>query len=60
MAARGTVFVLSYVFFEFFTPFNLFWEPLPLVAVELGFWAVVAAAEALTIVGVMERRQPSG
>lgn len=50
------VFVLSYLFFEFFTPFNLFWEPLPLVAVELGFWAVVAAAEALTIVGVLERR----
>lgn len=52
----GLVFVLSYVFFEFFTPFNLFWEPLPLVAIELAFWAVVTVAEALAIVGVLERR----
>jgi hypothetical protein len=51
----GLVFVLSYVFFEFFTPFNLFREPLPLVAVELVFWAVVALAEALAIVAVLER-----
>ncbi len=49
----GLVFVLSYLFFEFFTPFNLFWEPLPLVAVELVFWAVVATAEALAIVGIL-------
>lgn len=51
----GLVFVLSYVFFEFFTPFNMFWEPLPLVAVELVFWAVVAAAEAMAIVVVLVR-----
>ena len=49
------MFILSYVFFEFFTPFNLFWEPLPLVAVELAFWAVIAAAGALAIAGVLER-----
>jgi len=30
-------------------------EPLPLAAVELSFWAVVARAEALAIVGVVER-----
>jgi hypothetical protein len=51
----GLVFILSYVFFEFFTPFNLFWEPLLLVAVELAFWAVVALVEALAIVAVLER-----
>lgn len=51
----GLVFLLSYVFFEFFTPFNMFWEPLWLVAMELGFWAVVAVAEALVIVAVLGR-----
>ena len=50
----GLVFVLSYVFFEFFTPFNLFWEPLPLIGVELAFWAVVALAEALAITAVLK------
>lgn len=51
----GLVFLLSYSFFEFFTPFNMFWEPLWLVAVELTFWTVVAAAEALVIVAVLGR-----
>ena len=51
----GLVFVLSYVFFEFFTPFNLFWEPLPLIGLELVFWAVVALAEALAVVGILGR-----
>lgn len=35
------------------------WPPLPLVAVELAFWAVVALAEALAIVAVLERPKPS-
>ncbi len=52
----GLAFVVSYLFFEFFAPFNLFREPLPLVAAELVFWAVIAAAEALAIVGILERR----
>jgi hypothetical protein len=51
----GLVFVLCYVFFEFFTPFNLFWEPLPLIGVELAFWAVVALAESLAVVAVLGR-----
>ena len=52
----GLVFVLSYLFFEFFTPFNLFWEPLPLVAVQLVFWAVTASAEAGVIVVLSGQR----
>jgi CheY-like chemotaxis protein len=55
----GLVFVLSYAFFEFFTPFNMFWEPLPLVFVELVFWGVIAWAEAFAIVGVLDRSTPS-
>jgi hypothetical protein len=51
------VFVLSHVFWEFFTPFNQFGEPLPLVALELGFWAIVALAEGFAIAAVMEGRR---
>lgn len=53
----GLNFVLSYLFFEFFTPINLFGEPLVLVLAELGFWAVIALAEAYVIVAIMERPQ---
>ncbi|WP_439890088.1 hypothetical protein ACS7SF_12530 [Ralstonia sp. 25C] len=52
----GLTFVLSYGFFEFFTPVNLLGEPLMLVLAELGFWAVIAAAEACAIAAVMEWR----
>lgn len=39
-----------YAFWEFFTPFNQFGEPLPLIALELGFWAFIALAEAAVVV----------
>lgn len=54
------VFVLSFLFWEFFTPFNQFGEPLPLIALELTFWAAIALAEAYAIALVSElgtRRQ---
>jgi hypothetical protein len=50
------LFILSYVFFEFFTPFNLFGEPLPLIALQLGLWSVVALAEGLVLAALMEWR----
>jgi hypothetical protein len=46
---------VAFVFWEFFTPFNLLGEPLPLVALELLFWAVVAASEGFTIAALLER-----
>ncbi len=57
--ARGTrlatlVFFFSFLFFEFFTPFNMFGEPISLIGLELTFWAVVALAEAFTIAAVLE------
>ncbi|WP_197326473.1 hypothetical protein [Ralstonia solanacearum] len=52
----GLTFVLSYLFFEFFTPVNLLGEPLALVLAELGFWAVIAVAQACVIAAVMEPR----
>ncbi|PPK46722.1 hypothetical protein B0G57_102317 [Trinickia symbiotica] len=51
----GLNFVLAYVFFEFFAPFNLFGEPLVLVALELIFWLIVATAEAFVIASIAER-----
>jgi len=48
------LFFFSYVFWEFFTPFNQFGEPLPLIGIELFFWAIIALSEALAITTVME------
>jgi hypothetical protein len=50
------VFFLSFLFWEFFTPFNLFGEPLPLIGLELVFWATIAFAEAFVIASVFERK----
>lgn len=50
----GVVFAVGFAFWEFWTPFNLFWEPLVLIAVELAMWAVVATIEAAAIVAVYE------
>jgi hypothetical protein len=55
----GLLFFMTFLFWEFFTPFNQFGEPLPLIALELSFWAVIAIAEALAIAVVLERR-PDG
>lgn len=40
---------LMALYFEFHTPFNMFGEPPALVAVELGFWAIVLAVEGLVL-----------
>lgn len=42
--------VSVFVFWEFFTPFNQFGEPLPLLALEVVFWLVTALAEAAIVV----------
>lgn len=48
------VFGLSFLFWEFFTPFHQFGEPLFLITRELTFWAVIATGEALAIAMVFE------
>lgn len=48
------VFCLSFLFFEFFTPFNLFGEPPLLIGLELSFWAIIAAAEAIVVAATFE------
>jgi hypothetical protein len=47
------VFVMTFLFWEFFTPFNLFGEPLHLIVLELLFWALIALADGLTIAAVI-------
>ena len=49
------VFLLTFLFWEFFTPFNQFGEPAGLIAIELSFWALIALADGLTIAAVMEK-----
>lgn len=38
----AVLFLVAFLFWEFFTPFNQFGEPLPLISLELLFWAVIA------------------
>jgi hypothetical protein len=52
----GLLFFMIFLFWEFFTPFNQFGEPLPLVALELLFWAIIAIAEAFAIAAVIEHK----
>jgi hypothetical protein len=53
----GLQFFMTFMFWEFFTPFNQFGEPLPLVALELVFWGIIALAEAFVIAAILEPRK---
>ncbi len=56
MRFAGFLFFMTFLFWEFFTPFNQFGEPLALVALELVFWAAIAITEAFVIAAVIERK----
>lgn len=63
--ARGArfslvIFVMSFLFWEFFTPFNQFGEPILLIAIELVFWATIALTEGFAISAIMEPSKPLG
>lgn len=47
------VFSMTFLFWEFFTPFNLFGEPMHLIALELLFWACIAIADGFTIAAII-------
>jgi hypothetical protein len=53
----GMQFFMTFMFWEFFTPFNQFGEPLPLVALELVFWGIIALAEAFVLAAILEPRK---
>ena len=48
------IWLFSYVFFEFFTPWNMFGEPVALVILELLFWIPVALSEGIVIAKVYD------
>lgn len=48
------IFFLSFLFWEFFTPFNQFGEPPQLIGLELIFWATIAIGESFVIAIVSE------
>jgi len=52
----GLVFVTTFLLWEFFTPFNLFGEPLHLIALELLFWVCIALADGFSIAAIMEKK----
>ena len=54
--------LVTFLFWEFFTPFNLSGEPLGLIALELCFWAVIALADGFVISAIMDRgtSKPAG
>jgi hypothetical protein len=47
---------MAFLFWEFFTPFNQFGEPVGLILIELCFWAVIALADGFAISVIMERK----
>jgi len=49
------VFLMTFLFWEFFTPFNQFGEPLRLIGLELCFWAMIALADGFAISAIMEQ-----
>lgn len=53
----GLQFFMTFMFWEFFTPYNQFGEPLQLVALELVFWGTIALAEAVVIAAILEPRK---
>ena len=55
----GLVFAMTFLFWEFFTPFNLFGEPLQLILLELVFWACIAAADGLVIAAIIGGKKPA-
>jgi hypothetical protein len=65
LRARGTrfsllIFVMAFLFWEFFTLFNQFGEPVWLIGVELVFWGTIALAEGLAISAIIEHLPPWG
>jgi hypothetical protein len=60
IVARGIrmsilIFLLVFSFWEFFTPFNQYGEPLPLIGLELFFWAIIALADGFVIAFIIEK-----
>jgi hypothetical protein len=53
------VFLMPFLFWEFFTPFNQFGEPFYLIALELIFWVFIALADGFAISMIMREGRGS-
>ena len=53
MSSAAGIWVFQYGYFEFFTPFNQYREPLHLNAYELVLQGIMAAVEGLAIARVL-------
>lgn len=51
------IWFFSCTFFEFFGSLNLLAEPIPLISIELVFWAVCSVGASITIVGLLRGRR---
>lgn len=51
------IWILQYGYFEFFTPFNQYHEPLYLIAYELVLQGIMAGVEGFLIAWCVERKQ---
>ncbi len=49
------IFIVCFLFWEFFTPFNMFGEPIVLITIELIFWALIAFSEAFVLVIIIDK-----
>jgi hypothetical protein len=54
------VFLMTFLFWEFFTPFDQFGEPLYLIALELVFWAFIALVDGFAISTIMREGRGPG
>jgi len=54
------VFLMTFLFWEFFTPLNQFGEPIYLIALELVFWAFIALVDGFAISTIMCQGRRSG
>jgi hypothetical protein len=59
LAFGGMVWGLMALYFEFHVPFNMFGEPIALVALELLFWVPVVAVEGLVLAWGYGKRKSS-
>lgn len=60
IAFGAIVWALMALYFEFHVPFNMFGEPVHLVAVELLFWIVVVLVEGLVLSAIYGPRRADG
>ena len=53
----GTLlFIIGFLFWEFFTPFNMFGEPVILIIIELIFWGLIAFSEAFVLAVILDNK----